>query len=120
MSTSTKNLLYAATQGLSRSSFHFGHSSSNADYVHRTLKHASLGLMHTCLEHSDSCPCHSYGSNRHAFSGNSANKHQDDFDIAFEMAASTVRVGRGCTHEVGMFMQMYLCDVGYHVCIDCA
>lgn len=72
----------------------------------------ALNLLRTIGSHSPTCPCHSNPGHHHNFSplsiaqGKRALATPIDYsqqkEYAFEMAASSIRFGAGCTKEVGM------------------
>jgi hydroxyacid-oxoacid transhydrogenase len=62
--------------------------------------------------HPPSCPCHANPSHHHHASVNQARRalatpidKSQEKEYAFEMAASSIRFGPGCTKEVGMDFQ---------------
>jgi hydroxyacid-oxoacid transhydrogenase len=70
----------------------------------------ALNLLRTIQSHPPSCPCHSNPSHHHhiqqKFAGNQLRRLATPVGVqkeyAFEMAASSIRFGPGCTSEVGM------------------
>merc|ERR1711881_403810 len=76
----------------------------------------AINLLRTVNSASSSCPCHSNPQHHHnahpslnPFAGNRRRlatpmDTSQQKDYAFEMAASSIRFGPGCTKEVGMDM----------------
>jgi hydroxyacid-oxoacid transhydrogenase len=75
----------------------------------RTLPNSAaraINLLRTIQSHPPSCPCHS-NPNTHSLSSGHLRRlatpvNTPQKDYAFEMAASSIRFGPGCTLEVGM------------------
>ena len=79
--------------------------------IGRSTAQRSLGLLRAIqYGHPPSCPCHSNPNHHHAPGVIGAARrqmatpidHSKQKEYAFEMAASSIRFGPGCTKEVGM------------------
>lgn len=86
--------------------------------VASTARSRALNLLRTIQSHPPACPCHSNPSHHHHLGPPSSIKSHvrklatpvdpsTQKDYAFEMAASSIRFGRGVTKEVGMDVKNY-------------
>jgi hydroxyacid-oxoacid transhydrogenase len=76
----------------------------------------AINLLRSIQAHPPSCPCHSNPSHHHHapnFAASQLRKLATPIDqsrqkeYAFEMAASSIRFGPGCTKEVGMDVENF-------------
>ena len=76
-----------------------------------TKAQRALGLLRTINSGTSSCPCHSNPGHHHGPMNPYAGRRRSlatpvnssqQKEYAFEMAASSIRFGAGCTKEVGM------------------